>query len=72
MPSCRKRLRRLAVLGKIGQDLLHLSHHFVLIGNRHFVPHSGMNDISWTAEVCNHRYGTRRESFKHCACAVVA
>src|SRR5436309_9322376 len=58
-------------MGQIRQNLFHLSHDIILSRKGHLVPDLWMNDISGPAEVRDHRYGARCESFKDYACTVV-
>jgi hypothetical protein len=53
------------------QDLFYLRYHIALIGKGHLVPDRGKDDIAGPAEIHDHRYGARRESFEHYARTVV-
>ena len=67
----RKLLEPVPIVRQFRQNLFHLRHDIVLIRKRHLVPYLWMNDISGSAEVRDHRYGTsarelRKLRLHHC------
>src|SRR5206468_6162167 len=65
-------LEKVAILSKFCQSLFHLCHKIAFIRKGQLVPDILIHDISGATEVRNDRHGTTSESFKNCACTVVA
>ena len=71
MPRCRKRSRRSRLLASSVRILSICDTIRLSLVRRHFVPDLWINDVSRSAEVDDHRYGTAGESLKDHTGAVV-